>query len=69
MFNKALLVKQRWRLLQNPSSLIVQILKAKYFLHSSFLESSIGNCPSFAWQSIFASRELFWPAKVGVEGW
>jgi len=42
MFNKALLAKQCWRLIQYPYSLISQILKAKYFANSSFLDSEIG---------------------------
>lgn len=29
-FNKALLAKQRWRLLHNPNSLAASIIKAKY---------------------------------------
>jgi hypothetical protein len=54
-FNNALLAKQGWHLVQNPSSLTGQIIKAKYFPHTSFLEASLGNHPSFAWRSIFFS--------------
>jgi len=57
-FNKALLAKQGWRLCQNPSSLLGSILKATYFLNSSFLEASLGKRPSYAWRSIFLARNL-----------
>lgn len=33
----ALLVKQGWRLLQNPDSLAAKILKEKYYPHGTFL--------------------------------
>jgi hypothetical protein len=36
MFNKALLAKQGWRLLQNPDSLTAKIFQAKYYSNSSF---------------------------------
>jgi len=58
MFNKALLAKRGWRFIQNPFSLTAQIFQAKYFPKSSFLESSLGNKPSFVWRSIFVSKDL-----------
>lgn len=36
-FNKALLEKQGWRLLQQPDSLIAQILREKYYPRGCFL--------------------------------
>jgi len=52
-FNKALLVKQGWRLCHNPSSLMGRILKAKCLPNKSFLKASLGKRPSYAWRSIF----------------
>jgi hypothetical protein len=57
-FNKALLAKQRWRIIQNPDSLAGKIIKAKYFPRGSFLESGLGNKPFFAWRSIFGAIDL-----------
>jgi hypothetical protein len=42
MFNKALLAKQVWRILQNPNSLTGKIVQAKYFPHSSIMEATLG---------------------------
>jgi hypothetical protein len=39
-------------------SITAQILKAKYFPHSDFLDLNLGNRPSFIWRSIFGAREL-----------
>ncbi len=52
LFNKALLARQGWRLLQHPDSLIHKLLKAKYFPHTSFLEASVPGGASFVWRSI-----------------
>lgn len=38
-FNLALLGKQGWWILQNPTSLVHRVLKAKYFAKSSFMEA------------------------------
>jgi hypothetical protein len=55
-FNKALLAKQIWRLLQNPSSLAARIIGAKYCPSKTVLEAKLGNRPSFAWRSIMAAQ-------------
>jgi hypothetical protein len=39
-FNMALLVKQGWRLLQNPDSIVAKVLKEKYYSGKSFLSPS-----------------------------
>jgi ribonuclease HI len=57
-FNKALLAKQIWRLWENPSSLVAQIMQAKYYPTTSALEANMGRRISFAWRSILSSREL-----------
>jgi hypothetical protein len=44
-FNKALLAKQVWRLLQDSDSTVGKILKAKYFPNESFFEAKLGSKP------------------------
>lgn len=57
-FNLALLAKQGWRIIQNPSSLAPIILKEKYFPQASFLNAQLGHQPSFIWQSFWNARSL-----------
>jgi ribonuclease HI len=57
-FNKALLAKQCWRLLQEPDSLVARIMKAKYFRNVAFMDVSLCKRPSFAFRSICSAREL-----------
>ncbi len=58
LFNRALLARQGWRLLQNPSSLVFRVLKAKYFPCTSFLEASIPGNSSYIWKSICESIDV-----------
>jgi hypothetical protein len=58
MFNKALLAKQLWRIMQNPDSLVAKIMKAKYFPRSDLFEAKLGSRPSLAWRSMLSAREL-----------
>ena len=57
-FNLALLAKQVWRILTNPSSLAARILKAKYFPSEDIMNASLGSSPSYTWRSIFQSLEV-----------
>jgi hypothetical protein len=47
VFNKALLAKQIWRLLQHPNSLVARIYKAKYYPRHRVMEATIGRRPSY----------------------
>lgn len=57
-FNVALLAKQGWRLFNYPNSLLAQVLKAKYFPRTNFLNAPLGNLPSLTWRSIWSTRKL-----------
>jgi hypothetical protein len=58
LFNLAMLAKQGWRLIQNLESLVARIMKAKYYPNSNFLDAEIGRNPSYAWRSIWNSKNL-----------
>ncbi|KAA3457378.1 reverse transcriptase [Gossypium australe] len=57
-FNIALLAKQGWRFINYPDSLLAQVLKAKYYPNSNFLQAQLGNLPSLTWRSIWAGKKL-----------
>ncbi|XP_031096851.1 uncharacterized protein LOC116001092 [Ipomoea triloba] len=69
-FNIALLGKQAWRLINQPSSLLARTYKAKYYANSNFLDAQLGSNPansnfldaqlgsnpSFIWRSIIETQ-------------
>lgn len=57
-FNLAMLGKQCWRFVLNPESLVTRMYKARYFPESDFLQSKLGNSPSFIWRSVFAAKDV-----------
>ena len=54
-FNLAMLAKQAWRILSNPSSFIARVLKACYFPSGDILSATLGSNLSYSWRSIFHS--------------
>lgn len=58
VFNKALISKQLWRIVQNPTSLVSRVLKGGYFKHTDIMESSLGSNPSYVWRSLSWGKEL-----------
>ena len=57
-FNLAMLAKQGWCLLSNPTSLVARIYKAKYYPYGDVLGVKLGSNPSYARRSIFSSLEV-----------
>ena len=62
-FNMAMLARQCWRLTQNPESLCVVVLKAKYHPNCSILEATEQEGMSYTWRSILRGRDLL---KEGI---
>ena len=58
LFNLALLARQIWRILQEPSSLSAQVLKAVHFPDGDFLEAQIGTSPSRIWRAIVDGEDV-----------
>ncbi|GAU36186.1 hypothetical protein TSUD_274640 [Trifolium subterraneum] len=57
-FNKAMVAKQVWNIVQNLNSLVAKLLKARYFPRSSLFEAPLGYNPSFAWRSMWQARQI-----------
>ena len=58
LFNLALLARQVWRLLQDPSSLSARVLKARYYPQSDILDATLGTRPSQVWRSLLEGRDV-----------
>lgn len=68
-FNKSLLGKQTWRLIQAPEALWSRILRTLYFPRDTFWNAHKGHRPSWGWQSLLIGREVIEPAiKWEVRG-
>ena len=57
-FNNALLAKQFWRMAKSDNTLVVSLLKARYFPDCNIFEAGLGSHPSFTWRSILSARDL-----------
>lgn len=57
-FNDSLLAKLSWKMLNQPKSLISQVLLGKYCQSSSFMECLSPNSASHGWRGILAGREI-----------
>lgn len=57
-FNKAMLAKQAWRLINNVNPLVTQLMKARYYPRSDFLQASLGVNPSYVWRSIMKVQDV-----------
>lgn len=57
-FNLAMLAKQGWWMLSNPSSLVDRVFKARYFPHDEILNSKKRSSPFYAWRSIHNSLDV-----------
>ncbi|CAA7014090.1 unnamed protein product [Microthlaspi erraticum] len=58
VFNDALLAKIGARIIQNPDSLLAQVLLGKYCHSSSFMEAHVPATASHGWRSIIAGRDV-----------
>ncbi|XP_074374083.1 uncharacterized protein LOC141714463 [Apium graveolens] len=57
-FNKSMLSKQAWRLVNNTNPLLTRIMQAKYFPESDFLNAKLGANPSYVWRSVFETQDI-----------
>ncbi|KAL0448320.1 UNVERIFIED_CONTAM: putative mitochondrial protein [Sesamum latifolium] len=67
-FNRAMLAKQLWRIINNPSSLLSRILKQKYFPHSDVFSMEAGSGSSYTWRSILVAGGKWDPGATFVFG-
>ncbi|GJN09523.1 hypothetical protein PR202_ga27538 [Eleusine coracana subsp. coracana] len=58
LFNKALLGKQGWRLMEQPGSLYARVLKGRYYHDGDFLTATRKKHASHTWRAIMKGREV-----------
>ncbi|XP_019160454.1 PREDICTED: uncharacterized protein LOC109157024 [Ipomoea nil] len=54
----ALLGKQAWRLVTNPSSLVAQVYKARYYPNCSYFDAIACSNPSFIWRGLMEVQDV-----------
>lgn len=57
-FNKAMLGKQAWRIINNCNPLVTKLMKARYFPTTDFLNANLGSNLSYIWRSILESKDV-----------
>lgn len=57
-FNDSLLPKLGWRILNKPEALLSRVLKGKYFVDCSFMESTQKQAASHGWTGIMARKQI-----------
>jgi hypothetical protein len=58
LFNQAMLGRQCWCLLTDPSSLCARVLKGRYFPNYDFWSAFCPCSASYTWRSILHGRDL-----------
>ncbi|OMO55679.1 reverse transcriptase [Corchorus capsularis] len=71
-FNRALLAKQIWRILENPEAMWVKVLKGIYFPNADIMTAKKGARASWSWQSLlegrnFIKEHLVWQVGDGKQ--
>jgi hypothetical protein len=66
-FNLAMLAKQVWRLINEPESLCVKVLRVKYYPPGDILKGGPKAGSSYTWQSIVAGLATF--KRGHMAGW
>ena len=56
-FNLALLAKQTWRMMENPSTLSYRVMKGIYFSSGFLYNAKRGHKPSWIWGSLLEGRK------------
>ena len=62
-FNLAMVGKQAWNIVTNPSSLVARLIKARYFPDANFITARLGSNPSYFWRSIWEAQSVI---KAGM---
>lgn len=58
LFNKALLVRQAWRLIETPDSLCARVLKAKYYPNGELMDTVFPQSASPSWRALTFGLDL-----------